>query len=80
MYEGNQSCIKWALEGEQKKSKQESIKCDYAEEVNKNGDIPLVYCPSEMMTADIFTNPLENTKFSFHKRKLGLILTFPDWE
>ena len=48
------------------------IKHHYIQEKVNNQTIILNYCPTEDMTANIFTKPLAKAKFLKHKHKLGV--------
>uniref|UniRef100_A0A1X7UWH5 Copia protein n=1 Tax=Amphimedon queenslandica TaxID=400682 RepID=A0A1X7UWH5_AMPQE len=42
------------------------MKFHYIQEVLQDGIIELVYCPTDLMTADIFTKPLPQGQFEAH--------------
>ena len=54
------------------KTKHFNIKLYFLREVQKNGDIKLIYCKSEEQLADIFTKSLPANKFEILRQKLGV--------
>ena len=54
------------------KTKHFNIKLFFLREVQKDGDITLVYCKTEEQLADIFTKPLSVSKFQLIRKKLGV--------
>ena len=57
------------------KTKHFKIKFFFLREVQKEGEIALVYCKSENQLADIFTKPLPVSKFEDLRKKLGICST-----
>lgn len=53
------------------KTKHFNIKLLFLREVQKDGDVVLVYYKTEDQVADIFTKPLPVSKFKFLRTKLG---------
>jgi hypothetical protein len=54
------------------KTKHFKIKFFFVREVQKEGDVSLVYCSSENQLADIFTKPLPAIKFERLRQRLGV--------
>jgi len=54
------------------KTKHFNIKLYFLSEVQKNGDVRLIYCKSEEQLADLFTKPLPVNKFEFLRQKIGV--------
>ena len=54
------------------KTKHFNIKLFFLREVQKDGDITLVYCKMEEQLANIFTKPLSVSKFELIRDKLGV--------
>ena len=54
------------------KTKHFNIKLFFLREVQKHGDVILVYCKTEDQVADIFTKPLPACKFEFLRSRLGV--------
>ncbi|KAL0534517.1 hypothetical protein IC582_028808 [Cucumis melo] len=55
-----------------KKTKHFNIKLFFLREVQKSGEVILVYCKTEDQVADILTKPLPTCKFEFLRSKLGV--------
>ncbi|KAA0060156.1 Retrovirus-related Pol polyprotein from transposon TNT 1-94 [Cucumis melo var. makuwa] len=55
-----------------KKTKHFNIKLFFLREVQKSGEVILVYCKIEDQVADILTKPLPTCKFEFLRLKLGV--------
>jgi len=54
------------------KTKHFNIKLFFLRDVQKHGDVKLLYCKSDEQVADIFTKPLSLGKFEFFREKLGI--------
>jgi hypothetical protein len=54
------------------KTKHFNIKLYFLREVQKNGDVRLIYCKSEEQLADLFTKPLPVNRFEFLRQKIGV--------
>lgn len=54
------------------KTKHFNIKLFFLREVQKNGDVTLVYCKSKDQLADLFTKPLPICKFELLRQKIGI--------
>jgi len=54
------------------KTKHFNIKLYFLREVQKNGDIKLIYCKSEDQLADLFTKPLPVSRFEYLRKMLGI--------
>ena len=54
------------------KTKHFNIKLFFLREVQKDGDVILLYCKIEDQVADVFTKPLQVSKFEFLRTKLGV--------
>ena len=52
------------------KTKHFNIKLFFLREVQKDGDVILLYCKTEDQVADVFTKPLQVNKFEFLRTKL----------
>ena len=48
------------------------IKYFFMKEVQKEGEVSLIYCKSEEQLVDIFTKPLPANKFEFMRHRLGV--------
>ncbi|TYK23207.1 retrovirus-related Pol polyprotein from transposon TNT 1-94 [Cucumis melo var. makuwa] len=55
-----------------KKTKHFNIKLFFLREVEKSGEVILVYCKTEDQVANILTKPLPTCKFEFLRSKLGV--------
>ena len=67
----NQSSMHIAKsEGSHGRSKHIAIKHLYVQEIIKQGQVILEYCPTDEMVADIFTKALQRQKFEFFKNYL----------
>ena len=51
------------------KTKQFNIKLFFLGEVQNDGNVILLYCKTEYHVADVFTKPLQVSKFDFFKDK-----------
>jgi len=54
------------------KTKYFNIKLYFLREVQKNGEVKLIYCKSENQLADLFTKPLPVNRFEFLRQKIGV--------
>ncbi|KAF2306341.1 hypothetical protein GH714_016833 [Hevea brasiliensis] len=54
------------------KTKHFNIKLFFLRDVQKEGSVVLKYCKTDDNVADIFTKPLERSKFEFLREKLGV--------
>ena len=71
----NQSSIKLEKNGKKSSSKRTralNIRCFFITDQIEKGYVTVVYCPTEDMTADYFTKPLQGALFlKFKKRIMG---------
>jgi hypothetical protein len=73
IYGDNQSALAIAKNPQyHKRTKHFDIKHHYIREKINDQTIIVDYCPTENMTADIFTKPLAKAKFQKHKCELGV--------
>ena len=72
LFEDNQTAIHWATEGV-RHAKHVAIRKNYLLEQVNTGIVNIKYCPSEYMTADIFTKPLLRKTFERLRSRLGVI-------
>jgi len=71
IYEDNSSCIKMLVgDLNHRTSKHIWIKYHHVKELIKEGDIQLIYKPTEEMIADVLTKPLPATKHAYFTAKL----------
>lgn len=76
MREDNQSCIAMLhSEGGSRRTKHIDTRHNFVREMVINGQIDVIYCPTETMIADILTKPLARTKLEFHRRAAGLLFS-----
>jgi hypothetical protein len=69
----NQAVIKLAIEDNyHARTKHIDIRFHFIRQVISDGTLTLTYCPTDDMTADIFTKPLPKWKVSTHIGALGL--------
>jgi hypothetical protein len=54
------------------KTKHFNIKLYFLREVQKNGDLKLIYCKSEDQLTDLFTKPLPISRFEYLRKMLGV--------
>ena len=54
------------------KTKHFNIKLYFLREVQKNGEVKLIYCKSENQLADLFTKPLPVSRFEFLRQRIGV--------
>jgi ABC-type nitrate/sulfonate/bicarbonate transport system substrate-binding protein len=75
IYQDNQSTIAMLQNGESKSDRTRHIKIRYfwTKERVDNGDLEIIYLPTEEMVADILTKPIQGDQF-LHLRKLLLNL------
>ncbi|CAB0003194.1 unnamed protein product [Nesidiocoris tenuis] len=72
----NQAAQSWAKNPiVNSKSKHIAIKEHFIRTAVEKNDVCLKYCPTDEMTADIFTKPLAGPKFFIHREKLGLTIS-----
>ncbi|KAM3393919.1 hypothetical protein P3S68_002920 [Capsicum galapagoense] len=57
------------------KSKHLNFKFFFLREVQKDGDVILVYCKTEEQWVDIFTKPLPVNKFELLRQKIGVYVS-----
>lgn len=70
--EDNQCAVIWGPEGV-RHAKHVSIRKNFVKENVKHGIIRLVYCPTELMNADVLKKPLQRLAFERHRQALGVI-------
>ena len=69
----NQSAITTTQNGRHsERTKHIDIAYKYGRELHQNKTIALSFCPTDAMTADIFTKALGREKFEKHRRSLGV--------
>ena len=54
------------------KTKHFKLKLYFLREVQKEGEIQLVYCKTESQNADILTKPLPKARYEFLRQRLGV--------
>ena len=54
------------------KTKHFKLKLYFLREVQKEGEIQLVYCKAESQNADILTKPLPKARYEFLRQSLGV--------
>lgn len=54
------------------KTKNFNIKLYFLREVQKNGEVKLIYCKSENQLADLFTKSLPVNRFEFLRQRIGV--------
>ena len=70
----NQSTIALSKDGQYHMwTKHINIRFHFIRKAIKDGMILLTYCPTQIMTADLLTKPLNCTKTEEHVRGLGLL-------
>jgi hypothetical protein len=73
IYEDNQSAIKTANNKiHNDRSKHIDVRYHFIREHIENGNLKLIYCPTEFMVADILTKPLGKTAHERLRRAMGL--------
>lgn len=73
IYEDNQSCIKLVYKDKySKRTKHISTKYNYVKDLSVSGIVSYRYCPTEIMTADILTKPLEAIRLKNLRQQSGL--------
>lgn len=55
-----------------RRSKHIEVRFHYTRQVLEDGSLKLEYCPTENMSADMFTKPLGRVKLSFFRRSIGM--------
>lgn len=71
--EDNQSCLSFVkAERSSKRSKHIDTKMHFVKDLCDQGDLKLVYCPSDEMTADALTKPLGAIRFLEMLERMGL--------
>jgi hypothetical protein len=71
VYQDNQSAIAQTRdECAYRRSKQDMIQMAFVRELVADGEIELIHCPTENMTADVLTKPLQGAAFRRHRAKL----------
>ena len=68
----NQGALRWSTD-EIRNAKHISIRRNFVKEQVEAGIVFTSYCPTNEMTADILTKPLNREKFETHREKLGLV-------
>jgi len=72
----NQSAIALSKDGQfHARTKHIDLRFHFIRETVANGDIDIVYCPTQTMVADILTKPLNRGKTGEHTGSLGLLPT-----
>lgn len=73
IFEDNQSCLSFVKsERTSKRSKHIDTKMHFVKDLCDQGDLELVYCPSDEMTADALTKPLGAVRFKEMLERMGL--------
>jgi len=54
------------------KMKHFKLKLYFLREVQREGEIQLIYCKTENQNADILTKPLPQAKYEFFRQRLGV--------
>lgn len=73
IYEDNQGCLVLAhMEGVNSRTKHIDVKFHFLRDLQEQGLLELLYCPTEDMTADILTKPLTAERHSRLTKKIGL--------
>jgi hypothetical protein len=81
VYEDNQGCIKLARnEKASRNTKHINTRFNFVRDLVESGAIELKYCPTDSMTADLFTKPLHGPKLQRFSKALGLARSFPSEE
>lgn len=74
IFEDNQSCIKQlGSPTVSRRSKHVETKNHYIREMQTNGEIQAVYCPTEEMIADMLTKPLQAVKLRRFREATGIL-------
>ena len=74
IYEDNQSAIAMTKNPQfHGRAKHIDIKYHFIREQVNSGNIMLKYCPTDRMTADMFTKPLSNEQFCKLRKKAGIV-------
>lgn len=73
IYEDNQSCIKMLTGGRfSQRTKHIDIKYHFVRDLVTNNFLSVMYCPTDLMKADILTKPLEAVKTAKFSQAIGL--------
>lgn len=73
IYEDNQGSIALAKNPEfHKRTKHIDIRYHFVREKVEDGQVNLVYCPTQDMLADMMTKPIVSVQFDFLRSKLGI--------
>lgn len=73
LYEDNQSCIAMLRsEGGSRRTKHIDTRFNFIRDLSNNNIIEVLYCPTELMTADALTKPLSRVKLEIFRKKMGL--------
>lgn len=73
IFEDNQSCIKLVNKDKySKRTKHVSTKYNYVKDLSDTGITSYIYCPTDVMIADVLTKPLERVKLEFLRQGGGL--------
>lgn len=73
VFEDNQSCLSFVhAERATKRSKHIDTRRHFIKDLSERGEVKLLYCPSEQMTADALTKPLGATRFWQLLEQLGV--------
>lgn len=71
--EDNQSCIAMLRsEGGNSRTKHIDTRYNFVKELVRTGVMDVVYCPTELMIADVLTKPLARVKLEQLRKKIGL--------
>ena len=71
MYEDNTGCIEWSKNPvDHSRAKHIDLKFHFIRAKVRDGDIKLVYCPTDEMMADILTKYLSSTRFAYLRDKM----------
>lgn len=77
LWQDNNGAIRWGNEGI-RSAKHVAIRFNFVKDEVEKGNIILQYCPTDSMTADLFTKPLLREKFQKHREQLGLRVEVDD--
>lgn len=73
LYQDNQSTIRMQMNGRKSvgnRSRHLNIRLFYVTDCQEKGDINIVFCPTDQMTADYFTKPLLGAKFKKFRQEI----------
>ena len=74
VHEDNQSCIKLVLNDRTgRRSKHIDTKYNFVKDLSRSKKINLVYCPTDVMVADLLTKPLGRLKTNQLRSMMGLV-------